>query len=297
VQIAVGQLRRDRIGDRIGRVEQTEDLLFLRRDLGVGHGPFEPQQVVGFGLHDVAAKRAGQRRLVGLHVQHVLDGVPEMPDARALQVVQHLGDLAPLADLGPGRRVVVEHAQDHRRRLAAHADRHAGELGHRAEIVVAQLHVGRRAGVVQRRQRLERDQHDRNVQAPRNGRKRGRRGVGQHVAEHQIEVGRLEPWQQRISRLGVVDHAEIHHLDLLGLDHADEPVELAHQLVQQSVELRPVGVEADAEHADARGQRFAARDAGNVHAGSTPEVCPSNAHCSGDSVSKAARFMLFPRKS
>ena len=71
-------------------------------DLRVGDRPFQPQQVVGLGLHDVAAEGGGQGRLVGLHVEHGFDGVPEVADPGPLQIVQHLGDVAPLGDLGVG---------------------------------------------------------------------------------------------------------------------------------------------------------------------------------------------------
>ncbi len=49
-------------------------------------------------------------------------GCPKCPDPRPLQIVQHLGDVAPSGNFGLGHRIVVERSQDHRRRPASHAN-------------------------------------------------------------------------------------------------------------------------------------------------------------------------------
>ena len=115
---------------------------FFASRVGVGHLPELPHQVVGLGLDDVAAEGRRKRRRIGVHVEHVFEHVAEVADARPLEVVQDAGDVAPVRDLGVGLGIVLQRSEDHRRRALSHADGHAGELRHRAEVVVAELHVG-----------------------------------------------------------------------------------------------------------------------------------------------------------
>jgi len=100
-----------------------------------------------------------------VHVEHRFEHVPQMSEPGAAQIVQGLGDAAPFRDLGVRHRVVLQRAENQVRRAAAQPDGHAEELGHRAEIVVAKLHVGGRALVIHRRERLERREHDRHIEA------------------------------------------------------------------------------------------------------------------------------------
>ena len=67
--------------------------------------------------------------------------MPEVADACALEVVQDARDAAPVFDLGIGIGIVFESSENDRRGLFPHADGDARELRHRAEVVIAELHV------------------------------------------------------------------------------------------------------------------------------------------------------------
>lgn len=100
------------------------------------------QKLVGFRLNNVAAERRGQCSLVRLHIKHVFDGMAKMTDPGAFEIVQDHRYVTPFGDFIVSHWVIVERAENDRRRFFAYADCHPREFGDRAEIVVAQLHVG-----------------------------------------------------------------------------------------------------------------------------------------------------------
>ena len=64
---------------------------------------------------------------------------------------------------------------------------------------------------------------------------------------------------QAVGRLRVIDNAKVSYLNVMRLDLGREDVELPSHLIEQSLELRPVGVMAYAKHADVGRQRLPAR--------------------------------------
>ena len=261
VQVFVGEFARERVGLGIGGVEEREDLGALRGNLGGRDVAADAEEVVGLGLDDVEAEGGGEGGLVGLHVEHVLDGVAEVAEAGAFQVMEGHRDLAPLGEFGVGGGVVVERAEDDLGRAFAHADGDAGELGDGAKIVVGELHVRGGFRVVHRGERLEGDEDDGDIEAADDRAEGGGGRVGDHVAEDEVEVGALEFREQRVGVLGFVDHAEVCDGRAGGGDAALQDGELREEFVEEAGELAPVNVVADAEEADARGARFAARNA------------------------------------
>ena len=67
-----------------------------------------------------------------MHVVHRLENVAHEPDARAPEVVQHMRDGAPLANLLFGFRVALQLADHDIGDRASIADGDAGELRHGA---------------------------------------------------------------------------------------------------------------------------------------------------------------------
>ena len=261
VEVFVGEFAREWVGLRVGGVEEAEDLGALRGDFCGRDVAADAEQIVGLGLDDVEAEGGGERGLIGLHVEHVLDGVAEVAEAGAFQIVERHRDLAPLGEFGVGGGVVVEGAEDDFGRAFAHADGDAGELGDGAEIVVGELHVRRGLGVVERGERLEGDEDDGHIESADDCAKGGRGRVGDHVAEDEVEVGGFEFREERVGVLGLVDHTEVGDGRAGGGDAGLEDGELREEFVEEAGKLAPVNVVADAEEADARGARFAARDA------------------------------------
>ena len=89
---------------------------------------------------------------------------------------------------------------------------------------------------------------------------RGAGGVGEHVAEEQVEVGGPQFQELGVGALRRVNHSEVHHFDAVASDLLLEHTEVAHQLVEQPVELAPIRIVANAEDADVGGQRLPSRD-------------------------------------
>ena len=174
-----------------GVSNMLEDLARLDLDLRVRHLPCQSRSKSSASVCTMwQPKAAVERRLVGLHVEHVLDRVAEVPDARALEIVQRHSAhrtirRSPHRPAGSFSSV----PRIDRRRPLAHADGHAGELRHGAEIVVGQLHVSRgprrnpcaasgcsaTSTIGTSRSRMMHAEC-------------GRRGVGHHVAEDQVEL-------------------------------------------------------------------------------------------------------------
>ena len=85
---------------------------------------------------------------------------------------------------------------------------------------------------------------------------RGRRGVGQHVAEDQVQIGRLQSRQQARRPTRRRRPCRNRSPRRRGTRPSRRTsASLPQQFVQQPVELGPVGVEADAEHADRAAMR------------------------------------------
>ena len=113
-------------------------------------------------------------------------------------------------------------------------------------------------GIIQRLERLEGDEHDRNVHFAHDRAERGAGGVGEHVDEEDVQIGRLDCRQRLEGAPGVVDHAEGDDFNLTGGEFSFQDPHLLHQLIEQPGELFPVGVQTDSHQSGACGKRFPA---------------------------------------
>ncbi len=208
----------------------------------------------------MAAERGAECGRVGVHVEHRLQHVAHVADARPAQVVERARDGAPRRKLGVGVGVAFEHAEDHVGHGPVHARGDPGELGHRTDVVVAELHEGGRARVVHRAERLQRHEHDRDVEPAQDAPDGGRGCVGDHVDQEQIEVGRFQPGQERRRARGIVHEAELDYAHPERRYLARERLHLAVHLVEEPGELAPVDVVPHAEEPHVRRERFASRN-------------------------------------
>ena len=76
------------------------------------------------------AERGGNSGGICVHIVHGFEHMPHQAKTRALQIMQNLGDLAPVFHFRFGFGIVMERADDDVGHLAPHADGHAGEFGH-----------------------------------------------------------------------------------------------------------------------------------------------------------------------
>ena len=208
----------------------------------------------------MAAELGGDGGRVGLHVEHRFEHVAEVADAGAAQVVEHVGNPAPFGELSIGGGIAFKHAENQRRRCLAHADRHPGEFRHRAEIVIAELHVGRGVFIIQRGERLECHKHHRNVHFTHDRAEGGAGGVREHIHEEDVEVRCFDFRQSFEGALRVVDHAEGDDFHLVGGELLLEFLHFRHQFVEQPGKLFPVGVQTDSHQAGSCGEWFSAFD-------------------------------------
>jgi len=147
-------------------------------------------------------------------------------------------------------------SQNDWRRAPSHAHRHSGEFRDRAEIVVAQLHVGGAPGIVHGLERLQRDKDDRDRELPaKDAEGRGRR-IGGHVDKENVDVFRKNLRKNSVSIGGLVDKPEVGDREVVFPEARFKHPELAMHFRKQSVELVPVGVMADGEKTGFAGQWF-----------------------------------------
>ncbi len=202
----------------------------------------------------------GQRGGVGVHIQHRLEGMAEMANPRALEVVKHFGDAAPAGEFALSLKVFVESADNCWRHLLAQPDRYASELGQRADIVVLQLHPDSRVFIVQPRPGLQSDKYERDIEIAEDWRDSAGGRIGDHIAENEIEVRGLHPPQRGLGGFSVIYHPEIGHRDPSRLELAFKIGKVPKQCLEQAWELAPVGVQSDCEQPNFGGKRLATRD-------------------------------------
>ena len=256
VEVLGRQLLGPGVGNGIWGVEEVEDALFHRLDVRRDWLAVERHDFVWLAQGDVAAECARNGSRVDLHVVHRLENVAHEPDARAAQVVQHMRDGAPLANLLFGLRVAVELPDDYVRDRPPIADCDAGELWNGAEVVVQELLVDCRVLVVEARVGLESDEDDRALKLAHERREGGARRIGHHVDEEEVEVGRLHRRNERRGLLGIVGNAERSDVDVVRLYALLENVCLLEHVVVETRALLPVGVKPYGHDADVCGKRL-----------------------------------------
>jgi len=155
---------------------------------------------------------------------------------------------APLGKRSIGPGVAIKLADNDIGDGVAHAQGHAGEFRHGAIVVVAELHVGRAARVIHGSEGLQRHQHHRAIHLADDGAE-GRAGaIGDHVHKEHVRIGCLDFGQRLVGALRAIDHAEVTDGDLVGFEFLHQPGTFAQQLIKQSRELLPVGVQANRKH-------------------------------------------------
>ena len=177
-------------------------------------------------------------------------------EARAVQIVQNLGDVAPLGDGRFGLVVVVQRADDDVADLSAHADCNARKLGHGTDIVVFKLTARAAVGAVQRADRLKRDEDHRRGELADDRRKDRGGCVGEHIAHHDVRPVALHSGK-RVIRLGVgVDHAVVNDFHVVFRKQLLKILVILHERLIQTGELRPVDGMRHTKYADAPDARF-----------------------------------------
>ena len=202
------------------------------------------------------AERRTERREVGIDVQHPAVVVPEHAHPVGAHPADRAGGVQPPRHVAPHLGILQPPGDE--RIPHAGAVEHAGDLRHAARLAVLQPDAGHHAavadrverGVVQLRHGLDvQDHHER---ALGNG---GQDGRGERVRgdeeEHHVDVGVREQPGRRTRLVGRVDKPRVHHLALLREALPDLCV-VAQQVVAQSLELRPIGIQPDAEKTDFR---------------------------------------------
>ena len=259
-EISLGQFFRDRIRNRVGRIEEFEDFPFLCFKVRFGNVPVKRLHFRRFALDDMRAERGGNRRRVGVHIEHRFEHMPQMADPRAAQIMQNTRNTAPAVEFPLDDRIVVEHADNDIRSRPAHPNCDTGKFRHAAQIVVTQLHIGCSAPVIHRRKGLEDNQHDRNIHFAKDRADGRRGGIGDHIDEDQVGIGGLEFRNQLAGALGVVDHSEIGDIDLPFPQIRTEFVPFLFELFVEAFKLFPVNIVTDCENGDVRGKRLEARN-------------------------------------
>ena len=183
------------------------------------------------------------------------------PDARAAQVVQHVRDGAPLANLLFGLRVAVELPDDYVRDRTPIAYGDARELGNGAEVVVQELLVDCRVLVVEARVGLESDEDDWALKLAHERREGGARRIRHHVHKKQVEIRRLHHRDERRGFLRIVRDAERGDIDIVRLDALLEDGGFLYHVFVETGTLLPVSVESHAHDAHVRRKRLAPFDA------------------------------------
>jgi len=246
-------------------------------DVGVADLGAQRGQFVHLDNFDMAAEEGALLGEIGIDVEHPAVVVAHDAHAVVFHRVCHARGLDPLGHLAPARRIVLQHARDLVKRDAG-AVEDVGNLRHRAGRAMGEPFAGHLRAVaelveprvINRRLGREVEDDDRHLRAPHNRQHGGRQRVGGDVQENQVHIRLPELVPRRERLLWRVHEAEVDDLDARQRQFLRDAREVAFEPLLQARELRPVGVQADAEESDAKLlRRF-------VHGGTLPD--PTRQH-------------------
>src|ERR1039458_6849850 len=205
----------------------------------------------------MAAERGALECRVGINVQHPTVIMAHQTEAIVEHRVCDARGLNPRAHFIPANGIVVQHSGD-LMEINARAAENIGDFRNRTCGAMCQPVTGHRGAVahcvklcvINRRRRREVQNDDWNFRALHNGQhSRGKR-ISCDVEKNQIHV-RLAKFVAGFERLHrIVNEAEIHDLDAGTLKLFLDDANIAGEARFESLELRPVSIEADAEQSD-----------------------------------------------
>ena len=213
------------------------------------------EDILRLDLHHMTAEGARHERGIHVHIVHAFEDMAHEPDPGILQIVKHMGDPAPRADLFVGLLVSFPEPDDEGRGLLPHPDRDRAEFRDRAEIIVAELHEGCAARVLHSLEGLKDHEDDRYVQGLDQRREGGRRRVGHHIDEEQVEIGLPDLLQRAIRCLRIIDQSEVPDFHGAAFQLELEGFRLLDHHFAQSLELFPICMVSHAQHTDAGVER------------------------------------------
>ncbi len=235
----------------------------LGLELGELHFDFPAGELVPVALQqvdlqqlEVTAEDPGQAGEVRIDVQHPLVVVAEYPDPRIAERGANPHGIDPGGDLLPG--VLLLQPTRYQIIFNLTIVENIGDLRRAAGLAVGQplsghhpaVTQGVEALVVDGRDRLEIEHDEGQAGTLGHGQDGAGEGVGGDVQEDRLHAFAQEALRRRAGRLGAVHQAGIHHLHPQGGKPSGDVVLVAGEAFLQSRELRPVGIQADAEQAD-----------------------------------------------
>ena len=231
-------------------VKRVENLGRLRVDCrlvihAIGNGPhLLPVELLG-----VETQAVVEVGLVDVEVHHARIGAANLGNVGAAQAATHLGGTAPLVKLARDLWVAaLHHAGDDRVTLARAVEVGYDLAGGAASVEVAQPggDVGR--GVVGLRLLLHVHHHHGHVEVAHRGQHVVGGRVGEHLQDHQVNVGGAELVARLLGLLLGGHHAAVHKLNRRRQRCLEVGVLLL-KVRNELGELRQVRAEGDGEHA------------------------------------------------
>ena len=199
------------------------------------------------------------QREVGVNVEHAAVVVAHHAQTVVLHGVRHPRRVEPFADFAPRGIVILNHAGDLEERNLAAAE-NVGDFRNGACLAPCQPLAGHPAailhgvegGVIDGLSRGEIQDDDGHFGPAHHGEHGGRQGVSGDVQEEQVDVGPAEGVAGLQGFFRGIDHAEVDDLDVRAPQAGGDALDVFIQAAQEPFELRPIGIEADGEQADAQ---------------------------------------------
>ena len=248
------QLGRRAVGLNVeGLVEERNAIVDLRL---ADQGP-QVGQLVNLDDLDVTAELGTLLGQVRVDVQHPAIVMAHHAKPIVLHHLGHARGFDPLGDLVPADGVVIEHPRDLVKGDSRPVE-DAGNLGHRACRAIGQPLAGHpgpvahaiELGVIDRWTGLKIKDNHRHPGPAHHRQHRRRQGIGGRVQEDQVNVRLAEHVAGIEGPLRSVDQAKVDDHDAGMLELVLNLLQVTLEPLLQPWELRPVGVQADAEESD-----------------------------------------------
>ncbi len=240
IQIFIRQFLRQRIAFRIRHIKFFFDQGNTLLNTLIRNPIILPNQFARLQHLNMYTESRRQCCRICVHIVHCFHHMTDDAKPSAFQVVQHLGDIAPISQFTLHLRIVVQRTNNYILNLSPHTHSHTGEFRHRTDIVVLQLHKCIGPVIIQMIQRLTSQQNNRSIcQLQDRGKHRGR-GISNHVADQQIEVAAFH-LAGGFKCFGIgIHHTEINDCNIIFFNHFHGFLMKNHHAVQQPFKLLPI---------------------------------------------------------